>query len=182
MEEYKLPYLDILREQHQRRIREGVEHTIQLFTDRLVSAENTRESLEVLSGVEDFVGDLARGVLVRHYLERKETSGKVNVPRTLPFEYRGYRNLSEAVEDFMKQNSLVNRDFAELAGVSFRAIQKARNSGEIDFNTISKRAKMGYADSIGRILESMDVNPPEKKEELWNLPPGFPEGYEKFTI
>ena len=102
MEEYKLPYLDILRNQHQRKIREGVESTIQLFTDRLASAENSRESLKVLSGLEDFVEALNRGVLAKHYLEVREPSGKVNVPRTLLFEYNGYENLTEAVEDFMK--------------------------------------------------------------------------------
>ena len=46
---------------------------------------------------------------------------------------------------------------------------------------MNKREKIGYAQSIGRILKSMDVNPPERKEELWSLPPGFPKGYKKFS-
>lgn len=178
--EYRLPYIDILRNQHERRIREGVESTIQLFTDRLKSSCSSRESLEVLTCVESFVEDLATGSLARHYLGG-ERSERVHIPRVMPFEYKGYSNLSEAVEDFMEQNSLVNRNLAELTGVSFRAIQTARHSDEVDFSTMSGRAKRGYAESIGRILKVIGVKPPEKKEELWNLPPGFPKGYEKFA-
>jgi len=160
-------YLQIYDEHYISRLNTAFKESQDRIRQALGSKETPESAVELLGKLETLIADLSRGKIVGDYLGNISSQTAIQEGR-LKVEYKGYRNLKEALQDFREQLGLSQMMLSKLAKTGVRNVARFSSGNPIVLNS-DKRTVNEYQEAKNRLMNIFDISPPEAKEELLRL-------------